>query len=537
MYLKMFKIKISFRHILWLVLIFEAITAYLVGVGAWPQTAAWFSLAAVGIFILLAEPFEALLLTVVSIPFYLAIPNPYFDSLSAWRLAFAWLFIVWFVKTLARQQGIKNVPAFARELAGKFFVWDKYLLLFIFVSAASILLARFPGQSARQILFLINASLLYVVLVNVINTKEKLVTLIKATAVSLGIIVLLGYVQFAATLFANQYYFWQYWALLISKAYYGLGLANVLVYSNSWFSYTGGQPTLRMFSIMPDSHSFGVVCIFLLAFLTAFLSAQQSRVRTVLLWIGIGLTCWALILSGTRGIWVSILAPIVIAIFLYWKNLARRQSKKFLMVCLLLVLVFAGSPFIAQGLNWVRSGLGGGNYLDRVGSIYDLEEQSNAGRLIIWKDSLKYSLHHPLGVGYGNFIVSLVPGISATDNFENLAAKKNLRYNLPQKFVTAHSLYLNILVELGIAGIIVFAWLCLAYAARAWKFLKQYGADKTFLPGMAVAGSFVLLWLLAYGVFDLTLFNDKVLSYSFILLAISGLIFRHYGALNKSKDQ
>ena len=529
--------KISIRNILWLVVILEAIIAYLVGVGAVAQTAAWFSLAAAAIFILLAEPYEALLLAIVSIPFYLAVPNQYFDSLSAWRLAFGWLFAVWFLKFLVQRYRDGNIYAAARDILARFMIWDKYLLLFGVVAGASMFLARFPGQSARQVLFLVNAALLYVVVINVVATQERLLGLIKATAVSLGIIVALGYVQFISTLFADQYYFWQYWALLISKAYYGLGLANVLVYSNSWFSYTAGHPTLRMFSIMPDSHSFGVVCIFFLAFLAAFLSVPGSRRRSLFLWLGIALASWALILSGTRGIWVGMLAPMAMAVYWYWKNLARRQAKNFLAAALLIIMVFAASPLLLAGLNFVRSGLGGGNYLQRVGSIYDLEEQSNAGRLIIWKDSLRYSLRHPLGVGYGNFIVSLVPTISAADEFEDLAARKNLRYNLPQKFVTAHSLYLNILVELGIAGIISFALLCLAYAAQMWKFVKQNGADRNILSGMAAAGSLVLLWLLAYGVFDLTLFNDKVLAYSFVTLGISGLIFRNYQNFIKPSPQ
>lgn len=538
------KMKISVRHILWLVVIFEVITAYLVAVGAWPQTATWFSLGAVAIFILLADPFEALLLTIVSIPFYLVLPNHYSDSLSAWRLVFAWLFMVWFGKTLFQQYKAGDIKAVVRGIIAKFLVWDKYLILFGAVATGSILFARFRGQSIRQVLFLINIASLYFVIINIVGSKEQLLSLIKATAVSLGLIVILGYVQFAATLFSDQYYFWQYWAELISKAYYGLGLSDVLIYSNSWFSYTGGHPSLRMFSIMPDSHSFGVICIFFLAFLVPFLPNNKTTSwlsrptsRSVFLWIATALTCWALILSGTRGVWVGMLAPIVVAIFLFWKNMARWQAKKFLAVSLLVILFFAASPILVQGLNMIRAGLGGGDFLQRVSSIYDLQEESNAGRLIIWKDSLVYAVKHPLGVGYGNFVVSLIPNISPSDKFEDVAAKKNLRYNLPQKFVTAHSLFLNILVELGIVGIIVFGLIWWSYLIQIWRFIKKYGAQRGVFTGMAVSGSLVLLWLLAYGVFDLTLFNDKVLIYSFITLGIGGLIFRYYDSFNKPTNQ
>lgn len=520
--------KLSVKHILWGVILFEVITAYLVGVGVWPQTVAWLSLGLVAIFILAADPFESLLLSIASIPFYLVLPNPYFDSFSTWRLVFAWLFGIWVLKTLYKHYRVGDLKTLPQLLKTRLFTWDKYLILFAGIAWLSVLLARFPGQSVRQILFLINISFIYFVATFVVNTKQKLLELIKYTTISLGFIVVLGYVQFASTLFSEQYYFWQYWALLVSKAYYGLGLANVLIYSNSWFSYTGGQPTLRMFSIMPDSHSFGVVCIFLIAFLTAYLSSATTTARKVWLWVAIGFTSWALILSGTRGVWVGMLAPVLVAIIMYWKKLARFQAKQFLISALLIVIVFATSPILVRGLNLIRNGLGGGSYLQRVSSIYDLEEQSNAGRLVIWKDSMLYSLRHPLGVGYGNFIVSIIHDINPEDKYEDLGSKKNLRYNLPQKFVTAHSLYLNILVELGLVGLAIFGLLWLSYAKKAWQFLAQHRTTKNLLTGMAASGSLVLLWLLAYGAFDLTLFNDKVLAYTFLILCIGGLIFRHY---------
>lgn len=516
------------RYIFWGVLLFEGITAYLVGVGVWPQMAVWFSLGALSLFLLLASPLEALKLTIASIPFYLVLPNPYFDSFSAWRIAFLLLFIVWAVKQLWINYKEGDTIKFFREVIKNLFAWDKFLLLFLGVSVLSILLARFPLHSVRQIIFLINAGLLYVVIVNVVKNKAQLWQVVRAGAFSLGLVVVLGYVQFISTLFTEQYYFWQYWALLVSKAYYGLGLANVLTYSNSWFSYTGGQPTLRMFSIMPDSHSFGVLCFFLLSFLLAFLPNSNSRKKTFLLWTAIVLTAWALILSGTRGAWVGMLVPLGMASFMYWKNIARIHAKRFLLSGLIVLVLFISSPVLVSGLNLVRSGLGGGNYLDRVSSIYDLEEQSNAGRLVIWKDSLVYSMTHPLGVGYGNFIVSLVHEISPEDKFEELGDKKNLRYNLPQKFITAHSLYLNILVELGVIGITVFALLWWNFALKSWNFLKKFGSGDNDLVAFAATGSLSLLWLLAYGAFDLTLFNDKVLALAFVILALTGLIFRNY---------
>jgi O-antigen ligase len=515
------------RYSFLLIVVFEAVAAYLVSVGVWPQTAAWYSAGAAALFVLIAPPFEALQLVVFSIPFFLALPNRFSDSLAAWRLMLAWLFIVWFFKEAYSHYRNGSIKQLYRDMRASLFTWDKYIILFGLLSMASVLMARFKAQSLKQLAFLINIYLLYLVAPNVVKSKDYLYRLLKAITASLGIIVFLGYVQFGATLFSNQYYFWQYWAILISKAYYGLSLANVLAYSNSWFSYTGGNPSLRMFSIMPDSHSFGVICSLLLTFLAALLPGAP-RARKILLWVGIALCSWALILSGTRGVWVGLAAPVVVAAYIYWSKMARPHAKRFLAIAGMVVLFFAASPLLVKGLGMIRSGLGGEEFLERVSSIYDLEEDSNAGRLVIWKNSAVFALRHPLGVGYGNFIVSLLPDISPNDTFDSISAQRNLRYNLPQKFVTAHSLYLNILVELGVIGFILFILVWLSYAREAWYFLKKHGSENNIYVAIAAGASFVLLWILAYGVFDLTLFNDKILMYSFLTLAIAGIVFRNY---------
>jgi hypothetical protein len=45
--------------------------------------------------------------------------------------------------------------------------------------------------------------------------------------------------------------------------------------------------------------------------------------------------------------------------------------------------------------------------------------------------------------------------------------------------------------------------------------------------------SLAMVWLLAYGVFDVTILNDRVLQYLLITLAISGLIFVKDDILNE----
>jgi hypothetical protein len=534
-------LKLSGKKIIWILLLWQFISVGLMSVGVWPQEVAWFNLSLLLVFLLFGSVFEALVLFLVSIPFFVVLPNPYLTTLSTWRLLSIALFTIFVVKFFLSIR--KNDKKTTREILGDFVKpfmrWDAYLIVFMVVAFVSSFFARYPEQSLRQIIFLINTYLIYIVVIHVVKTKEQARDLIKYGAVSLAIIVALGYVQLLITLFVTQYYFWQYWAIMVSKVYYGLDLANVLIYSNSWFSYTGEIPNLRMFSIMPDSHSFGVIAILLIGFLISILffypkgrkgffhhPKELFASKRYYLWYALRFSGLAVIFSGTRGLWVGMIPALLVSLFLYWKNIGRPVMRRASIAFAFVILFFVVSPFINQALYWFRVNSLEENFLDRAASIYDLNEQSNVGRLVIWKDSLTYATTHPFGVGYGNFIVSLVPNIPEGTSFEQVGQLENLRYNLPQKFVTAHSLYLNILVELGIVGLFVFLMFIATYFKEIYHFIMANRNSTSAYSAFTVSFALIFLWILAYGVFDVTLFNDKVLLYVFISLGLSAVIIR-----------
>ncbi len=539
-YLKQIKI----NHVLYALVLWQTISVYLMAVGVWPTWVAWINTGLIAVFILFAEPYQSLRLVLVSIPFYVALPNRYADSLTMWRPLVAWLFVVWVTKTF----NWKDIPGQLRQLHSRVFPWDKWFGLFVLVALLSAAIARYPIESLKQVIFVLNAYLLYVVAVNVLRTKRQVRGIMVASIASLGIIVVLGYIQLIVTLFTTQYYFWQYWALLISRLYYGAGLSDVLLYSNSWFSYTGGAPSLRMFSIMPDSHSFAMIAALLMAFLLAFrfkdrtaqqqIDPKRDKFFHYAGWSAIRFSGLALVFAGTRGVWVGMLVPLLLSIWFYIRKIGKPVMKKLILAFAMIVLLFALSPLFNQALNIIR--VGGKiqeNFLDRAASIYDLGEQSNVGRLIIWEESLVYATSHPLGVGYGNFVVSLVGDVPAGMPFEELGNIKNLRYNLPEKFVSAHSLYLNLLVEVGVIGLLLFVGGLMRYLWESWKFLKQHRNDANPYAAFVIIAAMTMLWFFAYSVFDVTIFNDKVLLYSFIVLALSGIVMRDYNDFTAESEK
>ncbi len=518
----------SSRPIIWLIVLWNVVSIIFMASGVWPEWVSLINLALAAIFVLAAEPYDSVLLLIALIPFYIAVPNQYSDTLVSWRLLFAELFAVWAARMLGAHRG-KTWSAI------RLFSWDRALFALAAWSALLLPFTQYRGASVKQLLFFVNIYLLYIVLVHSVSGARRMKETIGYAAVSLAIIVFLGYVQLFLTFFTSLERFWKAWALMVSSLYYGQSLAGVLLYSNSWFSYTGGGEGLRMFSILPDSHAFALVAVFAVAFilpLTYYFFAGRKIWRmkaNYWLWSAVRFSGLAIILSGTRAVWVGMAGPLAFVFWTYRKRLGHPIARKALVALGFIVVFFALSPFINQGLNYLRVSKFQENFLDRARSIYDLQEDSNAGRLQIWRQSLSFYAGHPLGVGLGNFIVSLNGG--AQQDYRAAAEAHNKEFNLPAKYITAHSLYLQLLVELGIAGLGLFAWFCFAYLAKVEKFVRGRIEENNVFVFFTASAAMAVLWVLVAGMFDVTLFNDRVLMYFFIALGLSGVAMREYEQL------
>jgi len=481
----------------------------------WSTSLVWLNLGLLLAFILLCPVYESLLLLILSIPFYVAIPNSRFDSLSMWRILFFALFVVWFVKD--KRLKIKDVH---------FLPWDKYLGWFVAVGfLAAMLFGSFRWEAFKQVLFWGNIYCFYLVMINTLRGKQQIFELIRYVIWSLAIIVTFGFAQLFGTFLVNLDTFWVYWAVNITKLYYGASFSNVSLYSNSWFAYSGGTE-LRMFSIMPDSQSFAYICLIALCMGTALTRSVFKHIKKWL-WSGIRFAALGLILSGTRAVWVGMAAPFLAVAAAYRKHFQKHLAEKFLWPFIIIFILFAGSPLINRGLSYFQVNGFQENFLLRAESIYNLDETSNAGRIAMWESSAAFFLTHPWGVGFGNFLVSFSRPQNG-ESYDHLAGQVNARYNLPAKYVSAHSLYLQVLVETGLAGFLLFAafWYCVI--RYLWRFVKNYEKTEDFLIYFVAQALLMVLWILLAAVFDITLLNDKVLMYFFINLGIAGLIVKRY---------
>ncbi|MDF1498281.1 MAG: O-antigen ligase family protein [Patescibacteria group bacterium] len=537
---------------------------------------------------------DSLKLFIISIPFFVALPaNQISDSMSVWRI----LIVILFLKV-----GLERYKNFHLELVASWlhspeWLWSRcarlfnkqrfanrlhiltamrtmepthilkqvqndkinklfFLTIFFFIIASiSLISAQDIGMGIKKILFLVNIFLLFPIVVFAIQKESDLREVLKAVFYSSVTILSIGYFQFLSTFFFTLSQFWEFWTVSVIKTFYGQNLSYLLSYSNTWFSYYNFfPPTLRMFSVMPDSHSFSMMIIISIPVVLSFIfisptdQFKRGIMKKKYLSVILILFFLAIFFSGSRGSWVGSVFALMSSLFLYLsasqkekkysrlekillyiselkkllkskvsfsinveKN-SKHYSKLLIFSVLLFYVLMPVASFTlkqnqkAQAIisniylssdNWRSSSM-----FERAFSIYNFDETSNKGRIQIWKETITSIGKHPLlGAGFGNF--NYVLGEKST------ALKKGS---------SAHSVYLDIASEIGVFGLFIFLYIL--YNILKTAYLAYFKIEKKYLK--IFAGSFFVYfsWICAYSFFDVVIFNDKVLMFIVVVTAI-----------------
>jgi len=426
---------------------------------------------------------DSLILFIISIPLFAALPiTESFDTMANWRILLIILFLVWFFKKGYLQsffsKGLCCVPPIKINSN-----LTKFVLSFLLIGFFSIFVATSPVAGVKKLLFLINIFLLFPIIKDVAKDEIQKARIIKSGIWVIVIVLIVGFSQVISGFFTPLYNFWQWWANHVISVFYGNNLSEVLKMTNTWFAYyPDSPPTLRMFSLFPDSHSFAMFLIIGLIFLTSWL-VRGSR-KKLIIWFCIVLSFMALISSGSRGVWLSAIIPFLAAMFLLvFKK--EKIFKPFVLMLIIFALSFPVSSLLLS--NSRKDGEDATLAFKRAKSITDLEELSVKSRLGIWKASFESVLKHPLlGVGIGNYPIVLGEDISA--------AKKG---------ASAHNLYLDVAAEMGLLGLVVFLLIFLE--------IFHYALKGTKFGPFAMIFVFFFVWISIYNLFDVVLLNDKVL--------------------------
>ena len=204
------------------------------------------------------------------------------------------------------------------------------------------------------------------------------------------------------------------------------------------------------------------------------------------------------ILSGTRGIWAASVGVVIIVLGVifwmhitkvrsYYKNIFKYTSLYIIVFFLLFAVaypIFVSPQFLLSKGDW-------GLFRERIRSIVDFGETSNAQRIEIWKASLESIKEHPLlGVGIGNFPVVL-----------------NQIIFLARAGSSAHNIYLHIATEMGILALTVAVWFFWLVFKKSYdNFVSEKDPFLTIYYGAAIL---FISWVLIYSLTDVALFDER----------------------------
>ena len=475
-------------------------------IGILPREIALYLGVALVIYFLVASLDNSLIFFVRSIPLFLALPiTAGFDNFNTWRILAAIIFIKWFFKNSIKYY-LLSIKCWLKN-----FGYKKPSCLFailLLIAVLSLINAIDLTAGVKRIIYFLNFAVLGTVIYDKASDKEFAKRLIKNSVIPVAIVAVVGYIQVISTYFIDIYQFMRIWGEGIQCRQFGEQWCNIAVQlGNTWFAYYGEQLSLRVFSLFPDSHSFPQ---FILLGMPAFFSVfgikkiwkkkAHELIGLWAYWLSVALLFLIIILSGTRGIWAASIGVVLLyfGLILYMKKLKLTNSTYVEFVsfkrlgwylAIFFIMFTVAFPIFSSPQFLV--GKSGDILKERLKSILDFGETSNAQRIEIWKKTLLSIKEKPfLGVGIGNYPVVLGQDIK-----------------LAKAGSSAHNLYLNIAAEMGIAAAILFLWFLWLLFKRNYEILfrEDDGQIKTYLAATLL----FVPWVLIYSLTDVAIFDER----------------------------
>ncbi len=474
---------------------------------------------------LLAPLESAVLMFVQCIPLFTALPlSATFDNFNLWRP----IALIIFARLIAEPTVRASLARSLRLLYTSPLRWARaYPIGTIFIiltlgAALSLLNAAHVLVGIKRYVLIMNAALVPMTLWALIRMNRLSVErVIESIATPIRIVVVVGFLQLLSTYLIDVYQFMRIWGEGIQRNQFGTEWSYIATHvGNTWLAYYGNQLSLRVFSLFPDSHSFpsfvliGLPALLALGATPIIRKAQDASfmqmARTYAAWsiLWVPAAYLAIILSGTRGMWVgAVVACFLVLLYrmLLWRSQITELRKKLFSYASAYLIAF----FLLFGVAWPifispQFLLGKQDismFGNRIRSVLDFGETSNSLRIEIWKQSLGSIARHPfLGVGLGNFPVVLEQDIE-----------------LGRAGSTAHNLYLHVAAEMGVASLVVVVLLCLRLWHDVWVWFRESDGVATLYS----AGTLLSLpWFLAYMMTDPIVFDERVLLLFSVICAL-----------------
>lgn len=335
----------------------------------------------------------------------------------------------------------------------RYFKTNTWLLAYIFVIAFCALTSVSREESLKIGMLTIAFTLFYFVWINTVTTKKQMKFYVSVFVVAGTLSALYG---------LYQYFFGD-------------------IYSQEWLDGNMFEEIkMRVYSTFSNPNVFGEYLLLVIPF-SIMLFFNSKGLLKKFFWLGnVGVLMLALVLTFSRGCWLGIIFSLFVLAILIDKRLIW-----------LGVLGLIAAPFVLPE-----------SILSRFASIGNMADSSTSYRVYIWIGTIAMLKDYFLsGVGLGTSSFNLVYPLYA---YNDIVAPHS------------HSLYLQLLVEYGFVGFIVFAgiiynfyketiisyikeknWIIAASIAAITGFLIQSATDYTFYNYRVI----LVFWtVLAFGI-------------------------------------
>lgn len=200
----------------------------------------------------------------------------------------------------------------------------------------------------------------------------------------------------------------------------------------------------------------------------------------------------ALILSGSRGGLVALLAEIFLLLLISTGTRSKKKlALKIALSAALIAAVIGGAIFV-----------GGESSLTRIAETA-ASNDITTNRTHIWNVTLQVIKHNlPLGAGIGAFGAAYTP----FDTFSGL-----------ERVEQAHNDYLQVLADAGIVGLIIGAAFLFLFAQTAWRNVKT---RNLYRRGVAIGATAGIFGVLVHSLFDFVLHTTAISVLFLLLLAL-----------------
>lgn len=331
------------------------------------------------------------------------------------------------------------------------------IFIFLAVLFVSSVLSFAPSGSIKVwIMYFVFAGF-YFILTNTVKTKAQLYSLMRVFAISGALVALYGVLQYV----------------------FGWTTAN------AWIDETMFEnDTMRVYSTLANPNVLGEYLLLALPIAAVFVLSDKCRHLSKWVYIGIfGLLGLCLVLTQSRGCWIGFMAAAVIFVTFYEGRLWG------LLPLALLIL-----PMIVPD-----------TIVERIASVGNMEDSSTSYRVYIWFATFGMLKHYwPGGIGMGEAAFNHVYPL--------------FMYNAviaPH----SHNTFLQLLVESGISGLLVFLIMQIVFLKNMHSVYRT--DDKKHRDSIAaLAMGCGVIGFLIQSLFDYTFYNYRVMAIFFMVLAM-----------------